>query len=178
MAQREARVRSDFNSALAAVLLSEGGYVCDPQDPGGATNRGITQAVYDDWRQNRNLEKQDVKLLSPAETCAIYKKLYWDAVSGDELPSGVDYCTFDFAVNSGVARAVRYLQRAAGVAPDGQIGPVTLSAVSSQSPKDIIGKMCVARLNFLRQLPTYDHFGNGWTRRVEEVAVRAKAMAT
>jgi lysozyme family protein len=170
-------VRQGFDTSLAAVLLHEGGYVNDPQDPGGATNRGITQAVYNDWRFDRRLEMQDVKLLTPAETSAIYKLLYWNPICGDNLPAGVDYCTFDFAVNSGVNRASRYLQRAADVLDDGQIGPVTVAAVGKVPANTLIEEVCDERLAFLQRLPTFAHFGKGWTARVNDVRAKAKAMA-
>lgn len=170
-------MRANFDKALSAVLLHEGGYVNHPKDPGGATNRGVTQAVYDDWRRDHGLEKQSVKLISPAEVMAIYKYLYWDRIKGDELPTGVDYCVFDFAVNSGVNRAARYLQRAVGVADDGQIGPVTLAAVRAMDAGCLTDGICNARLTFLKGLTTFRTFGKGWTRRVEDVRAKAKAMA-
>ena len=170
-------MNANFAASLAAVLVHEGGYVFDPADPGGETNRGVTKAVYDDWRVAHGLPKQNVRLLSQFETEAIYRKLYWDVIRGDQLPLGVDYCTFDFAVNSGVKRAARYLQRAAGVADDGQIGPMTLAAVNAKPADEMINAVCDARLAFLEQLGTFGHFGRGWTARVSEVRAKAKEMA-
>ena len=170
-------MNANFAASLAAVLVHEGGFVDDPRDPGGATQKGVTQAVYDDWRQGHELPKQSVRLLSQFELEAIYRKLYWDAIQGDQLPLGVDYCTFDFAVNSGVKRAARYLQRAAGVADDGQIGPMTLAAVNAKPADELIDAVCDARLAFLEQLGTFGHFGRGWTTRVNEVRAMAKGMA-
>lgn len=170
-------MKDNFAPSLALVLVHEGGFVDDPHDPGGRTNRGVTQAVYDDWRRGEGLAPRDVKLLNGYEVGAIYKRRYWDAVKGDALPIGVDYCLFDFAVNSGVNRAARYLQHVAGVAEDGQIGPVTLAALERLNPADVIEQVCVARLNFLKQLSTFDLFGRGWTTRVEDVAAKAKEMA-
>lgn len=170
-------MNSNFAPSLALVLQHEGGFVDDKYDPGGRTNKGITQAVYDDWRSGENLPKRDVKLLNDYEVGAIYKRRYWDAVKGDQLPFGVDYCVFDFAVNSGANRAARYLQRAMGLVEDGQIGPLTIAAAASEPPGSLIEKVCVSRLNFLKQLKVFDRFGRGWTTRVEDVATRAKAMA-
>lgn len=169
-------MRANFDKALAAVLVHEGGYVNHPRDPGGATNKGVTQAVYDDWRQDHGLPKRSVKELAQPEIMAIYKHLYWDRVKGDDLPAGVDYAVFDFAVNSGVSRAARYLQEAAGVAADGQIGPVTLAAVKAVPAQDMVAKLCDARMAFLKRLSTFDTFGKGWSRRVEDVRCKARAM--
>jgi lysozyme family protein len=170
-------MRGDFGSALAAVLVHEGGYVNDPQDPGGATNRGVTQKVYDNWRSGRGLPHRSVRDIEDVEIEAIYRKLYWDAVKGDELPSGLDYCLFDFAVNSGPGRAARFLQTAVGVATDGKIGPGTLTAVAAHDAVSVIRAVCAARLDFLQGLSTFARFGRGWTARVNEVRTRAEAMA-
>lgn len=167
----------NFEQSLAWVLQSEGGYVDDPEDPGGATNKGVTQAVYDTWRQAHNLPTQNVRDISDGEVEAIYRNRYWDAVSGDNLPSGLDYATFDFAVNSGVKRAATYLQNILGVTPDGHIGPVTCQAASERVVPDLIDDLCTDRLNFLESLPTYPHFGVGWSNRVKTVRARAKGLA-
>lgn len=169
-------MKLNFSASLVLVLQHEGGFVDDKFDPGGRTNRGVTQAVYDDWRVNEGLPKRDVKLLNDDETGAIYRRRYWDACRCDDLPAGVDYCVFDFAVNSGVNRACRYLQRAADVVDDGQIGAVTMAAVSAEPAVGIIEKVCSARLNYLRQLRDFDHFGRGWTTRVQDVCAKAKIM--
>src|SRR5690554_3243462 len=111
--------RETFEPALALVLAHEGGYVDHPDDPGGATNKGITQRVYDAWRTSRGRHPRSVAAIRDEEVRAIYREQYWDAVRGDDLPAGIDYCTFDAAVNSGPAQAARWLQRAVGAAPDG-----------------------------------------------------------
>jgi lysozyme family protein len=170
-------VRENFAQSLAYVLQSEGGYVDDPQDPGGATNFGITQQVYDDWRKSHGLNQQSVRDIDPNERDAIYNANYWKPISGDDLPSGVDYATFDFAVNSGVNRAARFLQKAVGVAEDGDIGPVTLNAVADVPPLILIRSLCNTRLQFLQTLPNFARFGNGWTARINDVRAQAGAMA-
>lgn len=169
-------MRQNYDKALSAVLVHEGGYVNHPRDPGGATNRGVTQTVYDDWRVTHGLPERSVKAITDAEVMAVYRQNYWNRVKGDELPSGVDYAVFDFAVNSGISRAIRYLQTAAGVESDGVIGPMTLEAVRAMSAPGLIDRLCDERLAFLKRLPIFDTFGKGWTRRVEDVRAKAKAM--
>lgn len=168
---------ANFTPSLTAVLVHEGGFVCNPNDPGGATCKGVTQAVYDDWRASHSLPAQTVRSIDEAEVEAIYFKLYWNAIHADDLPSGVDYCAFDFAFNSGPNRAIRFLQRVCGVAEDGQIGPHTLAAVKAMPPPRLIDRLCDARLQFLQSLSTWKFFGRGWARRVTDVRVQAKAMA-
>lgn len=170
-------MKENFDAALAAVLVHEGGYVNHPRDPGGATNKGVTQAVYDDWRQGKAMPKQSVRDITPAEVMAIYKRQYWDRIRGDDLPAGVDYCMFDFAVNSGTNRAARYLQRAVGVSEDGQLGPVSLKAAAAMGADCLVDAICNARLTFLKGLSTFDTFGRGWTRRVQDVRAHAKSLA-
>lgn len=170
-------MEGNFDKALRYVLEHEGGYVNHPKDPGGATNRGVTQKVYDAYRVKLGVEKRSVKDISPEEVSAIYRRQYWNAVKGDELPSGVDYAVFDFAVNSGVFRATRYMQQVASVSDDGVIGPMTLQAVRSLKPSEFIDALCDRRMTFLRKLPTFTVFGLGWTRRVHGVRAAAKDMA-
>ncbi|WP_348629672.1 glycosyl hydrolase 108 family protein [Mesorhizobium sp. WSM3860] len=108
------------------------------------------------------------------EEFRLYRRFYWDAVSGDELPDGVDYAVFDFAVNSGPGRAAKYLQAALGVAQDGRIGPATLAAARAKPAGVVIDMLCDARLAFLQRLPTWPTFGNGWRARV--ASVRSEAL--
>lgn len=165
-----------FGRALSLVLRHEGGYVDHPADPGGATNLGVTIGTLSGWL-GRPATKAEVKALTPGEVAPIYRKRYWDKVRADELPCGVDYCTFDAAVNSGPERGAKWLQRAVGVAPDGDVGPLTLKAARELPAATIINRMCDDRLAFLRGLKTWPTFGKGWTSRVEGVRREALAMA-
>jgi lysozyme family protein len=169
-------MKANFDKSLALVLVHEGGYVNHPLDPGGATNRGVTQAVYDAYRKTRGKARQSVKFITDEEVNAIYKFQYWDRVQGDLLPAGLDYAVFDFAVNSGVGRASKYLQAVLGVAQDGQIGARTLAAITN--PANAINALCDRRMSFLRNLRTFLVFGKGWTRRVTDVRKHALDMAS
>jgi lysozyme family protein len=160
---------SNFRPSLSLVLAHEGGFVNHPKDPGGATNQGVTQRVYDAYRRYRGLKPQTVKNITPTEVSDIYLKSYWKLIRGDSLPCGLDYAVFDFAVNSGVSRAVRYLQRLVGVYDDGAIGMITLDAIEAVIRVDeeaVIAQYCANRMAFLCSLNTFPTFGLGWTRRV------------
>ena len=170
-------MKDNFDACLGHVLQSEGGYVDHPDDPGGATNMGITIATLRAWR-GRSVTKADVKALTRAEAAAIYRKNYWDAVCGDDLPAGLDLVAFDAAVNSGVSRGAKWLQSALGVSADGKIGPKTIAAANAAHKDAVIDRACDLRLAFLRQLSTWKTFGKGWTRRVESVRDTASKMAT
>ena len=168
---------SSFDEALKRVLIHEGGYVNHPKDPGGATNKGVTQRVYDGYRDRMTLSRQSVRHIKSAEVAAIYRVQYWDAIRGDELPQGVDYSTFDAAVNSGVSQAAKWLQRALGVTADGAIGEATLDAARNANAPAVINKACDLRLSMLRGLKTWGTFGKGWSRRVADVRSVALDMA-
>ena len=165
-----------FDECLPLVLKHEGGYVNHPKDPGGATNKGVTQRTYDAWQARNNKPKRSVKQIQDAEVAAIYRAQYWDKVQADDLPAGLDYAVFDFAVNSGPSRAAKFLQRIVGVHDDGIIGMQTLDAVSKFEVSSIIRKLCDNRLAWLKRLKTFSTFGRGWTRRVEEVKGAALSM--
>jgi len=167
---------SNFERALACVLAHEGGYVDHPSDPGGATNLGITQATLAHHRGGP-VSKAQVRALTRAEAAVIYRQRYWAAIQGDSLPGGVDLLLFDFAVNSGPARAVRMLQRALGVSEDGVVGPQTLAALARADPAGVVDAVTRQRLGFLQRLPTWATFGRGWRSRVEAVRRQALALA-
>lgn len=163
--------QSNFATSLDLTLVYEGGWVNNPKDPGGATYRGVTQAVYDAFRDQVGAPRQSVRLMSDSELVAIYSDRYWNRIAGDQLPRGVDYAVFDFAVNSGVGRAARTLQQLLGMSVlDGVIGPQTLQAVTlhctNYGATAVTDGLCNARMAFLRALPTYAEFGLGWQRRV------------
>lgn len=168
--------RLNFERALQAILRFEGGYVDHPADPGGATNMGITQGTLAAWRGKR-VTKPEVHALSRAEAAMIYRARYWDAVRGDELPSGLDLALFDLAVNSGVARAVRLLQRALHLKQDGRIGKHTLARITAGDTAELIHALCDERRAFLKALSTFPVFGRGWMARVAAIETLALAMA-
>lgn len=169
-------MRSNFQRSLDLVLAHEGGFVNHPKDPGGATNLGITIGTLSE-HLGRPATVADVKGI-PMETVeAIYENNYWDRARCYDLPLGLDYAVFDFAVNSGVSRAVRMLQRVLGVKEDGVIGAKTMAALADEDVPALITHLCDARMAFLRGLKHWRTFGKGWTIRVEAVEEVAQDMA-
>lgn len=172
----------DFKRCLLFVLAREGGFVDHPADRGGATNRGITQATYDGWRDRQGLARQSVRLISDTELSAIYKRDYWDKVAGDDLPTPVNLVVFDAAVNSGPGRAVRWLQDACGVSADGVVGPVTLEAAHQFC--NVAGAQTLARLIIEKRKQFYEAiiardasqrvFQRGWMNRLAELEAEFK----
>lgn len=168
-------MKENFNIALQHMLRHEGGFINHPRDPGGMTNLGVTARTWEDWIGHAPSEKE-MRELTPEKVAPLYKRKYWDAIRSDDLPSGVDYCVFDCAVNSGPGRAAKMLQEVVGVKPDGGIGPITLAAVKAVDPIVLINKYADKRLAFWQSLPTFDTFGKGWTRRGNEVKDEALKM--
>ena len=167
---------SNFNLCLKVTLKWEGGYSDHPSDPGGATNRGVTQARYNEYRRDVGLSSRAVKHLTEAELQKIYRKYYWDVIRGDDLPLGLDLAVFDYAVNSGPRRAIKHLQGILGVNIDGLLGPDTLKAIHKADVFTLIKALCGRRLRFVRGLRIYKTFGRGWSRRIKGIRKTGLSM--
>lgn len=159
-------MRQNRGTVIGWIGLSEGGYVNHPRDPGGATDRGITQRTFDAWNDLRGQPKRSVRGISRDTAEEILATQYLDSVRFDDLPAGVDYAVADYSVNSGPGRAAKELQRVLGVDPDGVIGSMTLAALASANPETVVADLCARRMAFLRNLTTWDAFGAGWSVRV------------
>ncbi len=140
---------SGFLDALPVTLRFEGGYVNDPDDPGGATNKGITQKTYNAWTRSKALPPKAVRGITTDEVEAIYHRDYWLKGKCDALPWPASLAHFDACVNHGPRNAAKLLQRAAGVTDDGKIGPVTLAAVADMARASaLVNLMLWKRLEF------------------------------
>ena len=160
-------MQENFIKSLDKVLKHEGGYVNHPDDPGGRTNMGITQNVYEKYI-GRSVTEQEMKDMKIGDVRLIYRENYWDRVKGDDLPNGIDFCVFDWAVNSGVSRASKALQKIIGVKDDGVIGPITVKETYKCDSEKVILNLTEARKDFYQRLSTFDTFGKGWLRRSDE----------
>jgi lysozyme family protein len=171
-------MQSNFDVCVDLMLAHEGGFVNHPQDPGGMTNLGVTARVWEEWL-GRPTNEKEMRALTPLMVKPLYKRKYWDAIRADELVDGVDYCVFDVAVNSGVGRAIKFLQQSVGATPDGGFGPITMALVkkAESDPVNLIELYCARRMEFLQSLRTFETFGKGWSRRVSEVKEKALKMA-
>ena len=165
----------NWNKSFDLVIVNEGGYVDNKLDQGGATNWGCTQAVWEGYIGHK-VSVDDMKALTKEDVKPLYKKRYWDAIHGDAIPSGLDYCLFDCAINSGVNRSAKIIQEIVGVFADGAIGNNTVSAITQLNPVTAINEFCDKRQAFLESLKTFPVFGKGWSKRVSEVRTRALEM--
>jgi lysozyme family protein len=162
----------NFSKALEFSLRWEGGYSDHPADKGGATMRGITQAVYDAYLRSIGAPSYPVKGIRDEEIEWIYRRNYWDEVKGDSLPFPLSMAVFDCAVNSGPDRSIKLLQAACGgLVIDGAIGPKTLAAAQVVSA----GKVIDERESFLRHIVARDAsqkvFLAGWINRTTALRV-------
>lgn len=148
-----------FDVVFDRVMGHEGGYVNDPHDPGGETKWGISRRSY---------PSLDIAALTRGEAREIYRRDFWQRIQADRLPDGVAFQLFDFAVNSGIETAVRYLQRALGVADDGIWGPVSQRAADAASESDTIMRLLAERLDFMTRLKNWPDHGRGWARRIAQ----------
>jgi len=162
---------SDFDLALKLILDLEGGYVNDPLDSGGATNFGIVQRTYDDYRKNLGLQTQPVKLIAENEVREIYA-IIWQKAFGDEIPSPLNIAVFDFVVNEG-NRAIKILQSLLDIPADGIYGEQTANALNGiQDVYTFTGLYLDAQDEFYDRLvkvsPSKQKFLAGWHNRVSK----------
>jgi lysozyme family protein len=150
-----------FDDAFDRLIGHEGGHVNNPADPGGETMFGVTARV-----ARANGYTGPMKDIPRGTAKTIAKTAYWDRVQGDVLPPAVAFQVFDAAYNHGIETAVRFLQRAVGVADDGHFGPVSLKALQAMSVTDVLARFNAERLDFYTRLSTWDTFGRGWARRI------------
>jgi lysozyme family protein len=154
----------NFDTAFEKLLGHEGGFSDHAADPGGKTRYGITEAVAREVGYRGDMRELPLDLAK-----RIYIERYWRPVRADELPAGVRYAVFDAAVNSGPGQAVKWLQRAAGVADDGVLGPKTMAAVNALNADSLRSKILAQRLRFMSSLPNWPAFSRGWSRRIADL---------
>jgi lysozyme family protein len=173
----------NWDKSCDMVLAHEGGFTNDQRDSGnhlpdgrqGSTMLGCTQANWEAYVGHK-VTQDDMKKLTKDDVKPLYKKNYWDAVSGDLLPSGLDYAAFDFAINAGPVASRKMIQRALGVVADGSIGPNTLKAINEADAKELIQKFSDAKTTFYKSLGNFNVYGTGWLKRVADVQAVANQM--
>jgi lysozyme family protein len=174
---------SNWDKSFDMVIAHEGGFTNDERDPGnklpdgrkGSTMLGCTQANWEKYI-GHEVTQDDMKALKKEDVKPLYKRDYWDAVRGDDLPAGVDYAVFDFAINAGPAAARKMIQKALGVTADGSIGPATMKAIQEAEGKDLLDNFSNSKEAFYKSLPTFQTYGKGWLKRVADVQTSASTM--
>lgn len=189
-------MKENFDKSLRFVLADEGKFSDIPADKGGPTSLGITLKTlmdyhahfdYGDFDRDGDIDIDDIRLLDePEEASPIYRKWFWNAVKGDDLPVGVDYVTFDSAVNHGPKNAGIFLQRAVNrlkliLRIDGVIGPVTIQNALGRDRQILIADTLRERDIFYRKIvaqdPIQEKFFRGWQNRLSHIAINARTFA-
>lgn len=168
---------ADVTRLVPHILRWEGGYCNDPDDLGGATNKGVCFKTYKLYRRQRGLPIPsigDLRRMTDEEFTDILKTMYWNPCKADFIESqSVANAIVDWAWNSGTATAVKEVQKVLGVKADGIIGNITLSAINSQSPLPLFGQIQEARKDFLKRIckarPANQKFMRGWLNRVQSL---------
>lgn len=175
-----------FKIAHEKTMKFEGGYANTKVDRGGETYKGIARNFWDSWGGWKIIDgvKPNVSSTKALNTIletnvklqelvhAFYKKNFWDQICGDQLEDQmIANNIYDFAVNSGVSRAIKYAQRIAKVTEDGKCGPRTIEAINN-SIAGFVTYYKAARLDFLRKIvannPSQSVFMLGWKNRVDK----------
>jgi len=172
-------MKDNFDACFDRVIQSEGGYVNDPADAGGETNLGVTAGAWGAYL-GRPINSGEMQALTKDIVKPFYRQMYWDKVKGDDLPAGVDYAVFDFAVNAGVSRAAKFLQRSVGAVDDGVIGNGTLGKVAVTNKQRLLAAFADQKQRFYNGLalsnPSQQKFLKGWLARVDKVQTAAESM--
>lgn len=169
---------ANFDICLPIILKNESGFVDDPDDPGGATNKGITFKTFCSCA-NSLLDTEptmaNLEALTDEQAGKIYRQNYWNAVYGDEIASqNLANIVCDFYVNSEVA-AAKLLQTVlndlgANLKVDGCVGPATTKALANVDQDEVYRRYKAGRIAFYQALvqenPSLSKFLKGWVNRV------------
>jgi len=156
LATGEVEMSDSFNAAINHLLLMEGGYSNDPDDNGGETNFGISKRAF---------PMVDIASITRTDAVEIYRKNYWNAIRGDDIPPLVGFIMLDIAVNHGVITATKMLQRQLNVAADGVIGAKTMTALSRENPAMLAQRLTLARIKMVIMHEDAARYMTGWLSR-------------
>jgi lysozyme family protein len=166
---------ASFDKAIPFTLKHEGGYVWHPADPGGETNRGITDGLDGNVDGLADVDGDGdgdilIQELSEAQAKEIYKRRFWDKMHGDDIKSqNLANILFDGYVNMG-GNAIKLMQRELMLKEDGVLGPVTLRGINGYNPRTLFEQYKAARIDYYLDLanrkPALKIFLKGWLNRI------------
>lgn len=171
--------KNTFEKALDFTLIWEGGFSNHPNDKGGPTNFGITQAVYDSYLLSKNETTKSVANITQGEVKDIYKSMYWDEVEKWGLPEAIAIAAFDFAVHSGHNRSLKNIQICLNIPGDGIYGNETKNALEAVvDKKDLLECYLARRKNFLVNIAKDKNkvFLHGWMNRIRGLREYLKTL--
>jgi len=176
---------ANFEKAIVVLLKHEGGYVNNPNDPGGATNYGVSLRFLKDYPELGDIDKdgdvdiQDIKNMKIADAKKIYQKIWWDKNKyGNIVDDTIATKVFDAAVNMGTSQAHKLLQTALNKAfgmrltVDGIVGPATMGVINAcadDKEQILLTAFCDEMWGFYQRIiarnPKLKVFENGWKNR-------------
>lgn len=168
---------ADPKKLIPFILKWEGGFVNDPDDLGGATNKGITIGTFSEYRKRKGLPAptvQELKNLSEKEWYEIFKTLYWDRWRADEIKNqSVANILVDWVWASG-AHGIKRPQTILGVVPDGIVGKKTIAALNSAHPDRVFEAIKADRAKFIDEIckarPKNEKYRKGWMNRINAIS--------
>ncbi len=171
---------ADFTKAFQLMMANEGGYVNDPDDPGGETYKGVARKIHSKWdgwtkidmmkRQSGfpgNLDKdEDLQ----QDVLHFYRINFWDKIKGDDiLNQDVADTIFDFGVNAGVSTSASLAQLVIKAEPDGVIGPKSIATLNAFNVEHFLAAFTVAKIaryvSIVKKRPTSRKYFYGWVLR-------------
>lgn len=171
---------AEFNPAFERMKSHEGGYVNDPDDPGGETYKGVARKInskWDGWFLIDMMKKQsgfpatlDTNAELQQKVADFYQIQYWSRVKGDEIQNQeVAYSIFDFAVNAGVSTSASLAQMVVETTPDGVIGPESINKINNFDPEHFLAAFTVAKIaryvGIVKKRSDSRKYFYGWVRR-------------
>jgi lysozyme family protein len=162
-----------LTKALSFTLKEEGGYADDPNDHGGATMHGVTQAEFDRWNTRHGFPLRPVKTITDAEVRQLYAEDYWQAGHCDDMTLSLAIAHFDWCVNHGPTGATRTLQQTLMIKDDGVYGPKTYAALQAQDHNELWREYNRCRRDhyeaILKADPTQEGFRHEWMGRIDRL---------
>ena len=171
---------ADFTQAFQLMIVHEGGYVNDPDDPGGETYKGVARKIFskwDGWTKVDMLKRQpnfpaslDKDPELQQNVSDFYRVNFWDKMNGDQIANqDVASSIFDFGVNAGSGTSASLAQMVVGVQSDGVIGPDSITAINNFDPDHFLASFTVAKIaryvNIVKKRPTSRKYFYGWVIR-------------
>jgi len=173
-------IMASFENALTKTLRNEGGYVNDPDDPGGETYKGVARNLHSSWEGWSIVDSSKRQTGFPAnlehnedlqdKVKLFYKTKFWDRILGDQITDEhVGFAIFDFGVNAGISTSAALAQQVVDVNSDGVVGPTTINAINAMNPEHFIASFTIAKIvryvAIVNKRPTSRKFFFGWISR-------------
>lgn len=162
---------ANYKTLAPFIRYYEGGFVNDKDDPGGATNKGVTLTTFRSiFGKNRTIN--DLKNITTAQWDITFKKYFWDKCKADTINNqSIANMLVDFAWHSGLGNAVPIMQKVVGFnKQDGIVGNMTITAINTYpNQKALFESLKKARMDFLKRRKMWWKFGKGWSNRVNAI---------